>query len=115
MKRIITIFILFMFLGIANAQEIKPKFEKQNELTKATYYYDNGSIKEVGFFKNEKLHNKWVSYNEEGKITTIANYSNGKKDGKWYILSNDSIKEVTYKSNKLVKVENVKGSELTFI
>jgi len=115
MNKIITGIIFFLFLGIANAQDIKPKFEEQDGLTKATYFYDNGSIKEVGFFKNEKLHNKWISYNKEGEITTIANYNNGKKDGKWYILSKDSIKEVTYKSNKLIKVENVKGSSLTYI
>ncbi len=115
MKKIITLFVVFIFIGIANAQEVKPKFEKQNELTKATYYYDNGSIKEVGFFKNDKLHNKWISYSKEGNITAIANYSEGKKDGKWYFLSNDSIKEVTYKSNKIIKVENVAGTELNYI
>ena len=115
MKKFITVIIAFACVGITYAQEIKPKFEKQNELTKATYYYENGSIKEVGFFKNDKLHNKWISYNKEGDITTIANYNNGLKDGKWYILANDTIKEVTYSSNKIIKIENVAGTELNYI
>jgi antitoxin component YwqK of YwqJK toxin-antitoxin module len=115
MKNIISITLFLLFIVITNAQEVKPKFEKQNGLTKATYYYDNGAIKEVGFFKNEKLHDKWISYNKEGDITTIAIYNNGKKDGKWYVVTNDSIKELTYKSNKLIKIKNVKGTELSYI
>jgi antitoxin component YwqK of YwqJK toxin-antitoxin module len=111
MKKVITFTMsFFLFLGMTFAQEIKPKFEKQDNLTKATYYYDNGTVKETGYLKNDKLHDKWISFNKEGKITTIANYKNGIKEGKWYVVENDTVKELTYKSNKLIKVENLKGS-----
>ena len=72
-------------------------------------------IKEVGFFKNDKLHDKWVSYNTEGKIKVVAMYKNGEKDGKWYMVGDKAVKEVTYKSNKIVKVQEVEKADLSFI
>jgi len=114
-KIIIFTFYFFLFLGMTRAQEVNPKFEKQNKLTKATYFYDNGTIREIGFFKNDKLHDKWISYDEKGTVTAVAYYKNGKKDGKWYVVVNDSVKELTYKSNKLLNVKNSKEPDLSFI
>lgn len=102
-------------MSVSFAQEIEPKFEQQEDLVKATYYHDNGMVKEVGFFKNEKLHDKWISYNKEGKIKVVAFYNNGEKDGKWYMIGDDAVKEVTYKSNKIIKVQEVEKSDLSFI
>lgn len=112
-KALAIIFILF--IGFTFAQNVEPKFEKQDDLTKATYFFDNGDIKEVGYFKNQKLDGKWVSYNQKGKITTIANYENGKKEGTWFVVTNDTVRELTYKSNKLINVKNAKGNTLPFI
>jgi hypothetical protein len=39
----------------------------------------------------------------------------GKKVGKWYIISDDKVKELTYESNKLVKVEDTEETQLNFI
>jgi len=116
MKRLIaTAVLVLVFISSAFAQEIKPTFEKQNDLVKATYYYDNGAVKEVGFFKENKLHSQWVTYNEAGEKITVAEYDMGEKVGKWYVISNDTIKELTYEANKLVKVENSKETEIKFI
>lgn len=116
MKRLIgTLVIALVFISSAFAQEVKPKFEKQNDLVKATYYYNNGAIKEVGFFKENKLHSQWVTYNEAGEKITVAEYDMGKKVGKWYVIADDTVKELTYESNKLVKVEDTKETELKFI
>ena len=116
MKKLITsVIIMMMMTNISFAQEIEPKFEKQDDLVKATYYYDNGAIKEVGFFKDEKLHDQWISYSKEGNIKVVAMYNNGKKDGKWYLVGDDVVKEVTYESNKIVKVEEVKELNMSFI
>lgn len=111
-------YILAFFMLLVNfsfAQGVKPTFEKQKDLTKATYYYDNGNIKEIGFFKNKKLQGKWVSYNNKGEVAAIANYENGIKTGKWFVVSNDTIKELTYKNNKLVNVKNSDRTELSMI
>lgn len=115
MKNILASLLLVFTFSIANAQEKEPLFEKQGDLVKATYFYENGAIKEVGFFKKDKLHKEWVTYNESGEKTTIAQYDMGKKVGKWYMIKNDTVKELTYENNKLIKVENANQSDLSFI
>jgi len=116
MKKISAYLVLFLLMvNVSFAQGIEPKFEKENDLVKATYYHDNGIVKEIGFFKEDKLHDKWISYNQEGKIKVVAFYNNGLKEGKWYLVGKDSVKEVTYKSNKVVKVQMVEESALSFI
>lgn len=116
MKNIITFCFFFSFMmGSGFAQNIKPKFEKQDELTKVTYYFDNGKIKETGFFRSTKLQGKWIKYNNKGEITTIANYENGKKEGKWFVLINNKVKALTYKTNKLIQVKDLQKEHLPFI
>ena len=114
-KFLITLAIAVFMVNGSFAQTLEPTFEKQDDLVKATYYYDNGAVKEVGFFKDDKLHDQWVSYDQEGKIKVVAFYKNGVKDGKWYMVGEEKVKEVTYKSNKIVKVEEVQELELSFI
>lgn len=114
-KFVISLTVFLLIVNISFAQEIDPKFEKENDLVKATYYHDNGIVKEVGFFKDEKLHDKWVSYTKEGKIKVVAFYNNGKKDGTWYVVGKESVKEVTYKLNKIIKVQEVDASALSSI
>lgn len=83
----------------------KPKLENVDDQVKATYYYENGNIKQVGNFLDGKLEGKWVSYSEEGNVQAIAYYKDGKKHGKWqYFESATATKEVDYKNNSIVKV-----------
>jgi hypothetical protein len=116
MKKFIAAIILTITAtAFAFGQENEPTFEKQDDLVKATYYHDNGTIKEVGYFKDEKLHDQWIRYDISGKISVVANYNNGLKEGKWYIVGEETTKEITYKENKLIKVEEVQGTDLSFI
>lgn len=116
MKKIVLTLIALVFaLQLGISQEKAPSFEKQGDLVKATYYFDNGQVKEVGFFKGEKLHHQWVTYNQEGNITMVAFYNEGLKDGNWYVVDGDAIKKITYKSNKLILVEEVEEMDLSFI
>lgn len=114
-KLIASLVLILMISSVSYGQEIEPTFEKQNDLVKATYYHDNGMIKEVGFFKDDKLHDKWVSYSKEGKIKVVAFYNNGEKDGKWYLVGDENVKEVTYKANKVVNVQEVEETDLSFL
>ncbi len=75
-------------------------------MVKATYYYQDGSIKEQGFFKDKRLTGQWVSYNQKGEKTVIANYIAGKKVGKWFAWSNNALKEITYTNNTIVSVKS---------
>ena len=83
----------------------KLKLENVEDQVKATYYYENGNVKQVGNFLDGKLEGKWVSYSEEGNIETIAHYKGGKKHGKWqYFESPGVTKEVDYKNNSIIQV-----------
>ena len=114
MKKFFAAFVtLLLTAGVSLAQEKAPTFEKQDDLVKATYYHENGMVKEVGYFKDDKLHDQWIRYDVAGKVTVVANYDNGLKEGKWYIVGENTTKEITYKENKLIKVEEVDGSELS--
>lgn len=86
------------------AQDVKPVFEKDGELIKATFFYEDGTRSQEGTFKNGKLHGKWVSYNIEGEKTAIANYTEGIKTGKWFFWTEDRLTEVDYDNNKIAEV-----------
>lgn len=103
------IFVLFFISAIGFSQEKFPTYEKEGNLVKVTYYYDNGAIKIVGFFKDKKLTGEWASYDREGNKTKIAHYNNGKKSGKWFVWSNEFLKEINYKNNRLVSVHDWKS------
>ena len=105
MKKILTLTLLFVFT-MSNAQELKPTYEKSGDMVKATYYFQDGSVKEQGFFKDTKLTGQWVSYNKQGEKTMIANYKAGKKVGKWFAWNNNTLKEINYNNNKIVSIKN---------
>jgi len=105
MRKIIALVFLFT-VSISNAQEIASKYEKSGEMVKATYYFEDGSVKEQGFFKDAKLTGKWVSYDKEGEKTMIAHYNAGKKVGKWFAWNSTSLKEINYINNAIVSVKN---------
>lgn len=99
---------LLMFMMVVSAvvsSQDKPKLENIDDEVKATYYYENGTVKQVGNFVDGKLDGKWVSYSEEGNIQAIAQYKNGKKHGKWQFFESTNItREVDYKNNNIVQV-----------
>ena len=89
----------------------EPQLEVVGQLVKATYYYDNGNVQQVGFFKDGKLEGQWKSYTESGTIQTIAEYSNGVKYGVWKYFDNSiATKEVSYSNNAIVSVTNLKSN-----
>ncbi|NVK52875.1 MAG: nicotinic acid mononucleotide adenyltransferase [Flavobacteriaceae bacterium] len=110
MKKIAAL-VLLLTVSICSAQEVAPKFEKSADLVKATYYYQDGTIKEQGFFKDKKLTGKWVRYNKEGEKTMIAYYKAGKKVGKWFAWNKNTLKEINYANNTIVSVKNWNQAE----
>ena len=107
MKNLMLI-VLFLVSSIVISQD-KPKLENvDDDQVKATYCYENGNIKQVGYFIDGKLEGKWISYSEEGNVVAIAQYKNGKKHGKWqYFESPNVVKEVDYKNNNIVQVVTI--------
>ncbi len=102
---------LFIAGSAVFAQEKAPKpvFEKQGDLTKGTFYYDDGSIRQEGAYKNGKLHGEWISYNKDGEKTAIAQYKQGQKDGVWFYWSGDKLTQVEYDENNIASVDSWKS------
>ena len=105
MKKAILIAILFVS-AIGFSQENETTFEREGDLVKATYYFDNGDVKVQGFFKDKKLTGIWTSFDKQGNKTQIAQYNEGKKVGKWFVWNKESLKEITYNNNAVVSVKD---------
>jgi len=107
--------ISMMMVSAVMFSQDKPKLENVDDQVKATYYYENGNVKQVGNFLDGKLEGKWVSYSEEGNVQAIAYYKDGKKHGKWqYFESANVTKEVNYKNNNIVEVVVVNKNPDTY-
>ncbi|MEB3801266.1 membrane-binding protein [Flavobacterium columnare] len=104
MKKRISI-ITLLFTVASFAQLIEPEYEIQNNLIKATYYYDNGKIMQEGFYKDGKVHGKWVSYTKEGNELVTGQYESGQKVGTWIFKENGVIAQVNYNDNRLVNLK----------
>ena len=95
---------LFLSVGFSQNDKIESTYEKQGNLVAVTNYYEDGSIKEKGFYKDKKLHGEWKMYNQEGVLIVKAYYENGKKTGKWLFLKDGVLTEVDYSNNKVSQV-----------
>lgn len=103
MKKIVTICMLGL-VTLGFAQEKKVSYTAEGDLVKATYYYEDGSIKTEGFFKDKKLTGEWVLYDKSGNKIQLAYYNEGKKVGKWFVWAKESLKEINYKDNAIASV-----------
>jgi len=101
MKKIF-ILICFLSIGLVKAQEEKPIYKKVGGLVQVTFYYIDGTIKEQGFFKNNKLTGTWERYDISGNKITIAHYLEGKKVGKWFFWNKNSLTEVNYGKDHII-------------
>ncbi|GAA0871549.1 hypothetical protein GCM10009117_06950 [Gangjinia marincola] len=101
--------VAIMLGSVLNAQDVKPSFEKQGELVKGTFFYENGTVKQEGTYKNGKLHGEWVSYDQHGDKLAMAEYDQGVKTGKWFFWTEDGLVEVDYNRNAVTQVTNWKN------
>ena len=104
MKKIFII-VCILSVSLIQAQDKEPTFEKAGDLVKATYYHANGQIKQQGFFKNKKLTGTWKQFDAKGNKTAIAHYEEGKKVGKWFVWTEDSLKEINYSNSTIASVK----------
>ncbi len=103
--RNLVIAIVLMFSATIFAQEVKPTFEKQGDLIKGTFFYQDGTVRQQGFYNKEgKLHGEWKSYDATGKKIAMGQYSQGVKTGKWFFWSENKLSEVNYDNNQIADV-----------
>ncbi|KQC34495.1 MULTISPECIES: toxin-antitoxin system YwqK family antitoxin [Nonlabens] len=104
MKNLLILSVMMLSM-ITFAQEVKPKFDQLKDgKIAATYFHEDGTIAQQGFFLNNKRHGEWISYNKEGQKTAQAEFDNGKKTGKWFIWNGDELTEVDYQNNQIASV-----------
>lgn len=102
--RYLLLALALVFSVTLSAQENKPTFVQEGDMVKATYYHDNGNIAQVGYYLNDKLHDQWVMFDEEGKRIAMGRYHMGKRTGKWFFWHQNDLKEVDFEDNKVVNV-----------
>ncbi len=114
MKRGI-ILLAILFSVCSYAQDIKPTFEKEGKMVKATYFHDNGEIAQTGYLMDGKLHGQWYMYSLEGKKLATGKYTNGKRAGKWFFWKDDILKEVDFEDNRVAYVKNWNQAEVVSV
>ncbi|WP_062061629.1 toxin-antitoxin system YwqK family antitoxin [Aquimarina longa] len=94
------------------AQEVKPTFEKEGNLIKGTYYFEDGTVRQQGFYNKEGiLHGEWKSYDATGKKIAMGQYNKGVKTGKWFFWTADKLSEVNYDNNQIADVTTWSGKD----
>lgn len=111
MKRIVMFFAFLVSVSTFSQEQINPKLEKVGDEIKATYFHENGVIKQEGFFNEQgKLQGTWTSYDTQGNKLAIGNYDNGRKVGKWFFWNDDTLKEVDFLEFKIASVNEWKNN-----
>jgi antitoxin component YwqK of YwqJK toxin-antitoxin module len=109
MKKWVLILVM-AFSFVAIAQDVEPKFEKEGDKVKATYFHANGEVSQQGYFLNEKLEGEWKMFNDKGDKIAIGNYTKGAKTGTWMFWEGDTVKEVDFNNNSIAAVSESKST-----
>jgi len=105
MNKIIIIFAT-LITGLLSAQNIKPTYEEiDNDKVKGTFYHENGKIQQQGFYKDGKLHGKWISYNVKGQKVAEGTYEKGTKIGTWFFYDGKTLSEISYNKNVIASIK----------
>ncbi|MBI1289369.1 MAG: hypothetical protein GC178_17520 [Flavobacteriales bacterium] len=78
--------------------------KKKDGLVAVTNYYENGAVKETGFFKDGVPTGKWQTFDKGGSKTAELTYVDGQRDGEfrvWDEFDNAYI-EMRYDHGKVV-------------
>lgn len=114
MTRLKFLLVAVMAMGIMASQAQKASlYEKEGQRTKVTHYYDDGSVRETGYYLKGKPDGNWTEYRADGSIKTKAFYKEGKKTGTWIVYTEDgaSMYELVYAENRLVNSHKWKIEE----
>ncbi len=93
-KKLLTICLILAVSFAVKAQEQKEyydngqlktigNFTDQKQVGEWKYYHENGKLSQIGKFINGKTNGEWKFYHENGQLKQIANYIDGKGNGEW--------------------------------
>lgn len=88
----------------ANVKTSEIAFVNGQAEGKITRYYENGVVKETGYYLAGQKHGSWSAYNENGQLMSTAHFHNGNKDGEWLVWDNQGNLryKLTYKNGEPV-------------
>ena len=88
MRHLILITLVFLSsIGFGQNNEVTTL---EDDRIKKVTYYEDGSIREIGYFDLDKRrHGKWVLYlndkNRKSVVTSVASFQHGLKHGEWIV------------------------------
>ena len=87
---------------IEQLEKIAKVDQKKNEELDGLWfdYYENGNLREKGYYKNGKVDGLWEEYFEDGQLSIRKNYKNGILDGLYENYhENGNLEEIGYYNN----------------
>lgn len=83
-----------------NVYELKDDF--------LTYYYKDGTVKSKGPYLDEKMEGEWIFYRQTGQLWQVGNFKGNQKHGRWIRYSRDNEIEYdeAFADGKIVKRKN---------
>ena len=78
--------------------------DKENGLWKS--WYENGQLKDIGYFNSGKMNNNWKGYYKSGQLKYSGEYNNDYKVNTWTYWS-DKGKIIETKNYKVVTIKSV--------
>ena len=62
-------------------------------------YYDNGSLKQVGLYKDDKKSGRWSFYNKNGLMRSSGIFENDRQCGEWKFFCSGILDSIGYYHN----------------
>ena len=105
MKKLV-IFMSFLFLTFSGISQSKDSlFYDGDDLYKKVSYYDNGELRETGYYDSDKNRvGEWVTYHRNGVTASEGGFSKDKKHGEWLVYN--------HKGNLIGKMCYVRGRKV---
>ncbi len=87
-----------------NKVEIEMTLKKGQKHGYTNIYFKTGTLKEKRSYRNNLMHGKWETWNNELVKIAEANYKNGRKHGKWFVWDEKGTLryDMTYKKGKKI-------------
>lgn len=101
------VFILLCFWGLTNTfaqqTERNVSYQHEGDVIRFVEYHANGTLAQVGQIRNNLNDGLWSAYNHEGRKIAEGQYYRGMRVSKWFFWDEDSLIEVDFEDNKIVK------------
>lgn len=104
-KLLIVLTVLFFSLTSIYSQGTTHDGNEVREAITTTSYHENGEVKEILSFNEEKeLNGICYAYNKDGVLVGVASYKDGVKHGTWKVWRNNGTiaYKIKYKDGKKV-------------